>query len=143
MRPLDQQTLLVTGATDGLGRALAQDLAARGATVLLHGRSADRLARATQEIRQATLNALHPASLMPTKMVRESFGYTMSTIADGLEATRRLVIAPELDGVSGRYFDRLEEGRAEPQAYDPAARRRLWQLSEELVAAEAAARPER
>ena len=90
-----------------------------------------------------TVNALHPASLMPTKMVRESFGYTMSTIADGLEATRRLVIAPELDGVSGRYFDRLEEGRAEPQAYDPAARRRLWQLSEELVAAEAAARPER
>src|SRR5206468_391074 len=80
-----------------------------------------------------TVNALHPASLMPTKMVRESFGYTMSTIADGLEATRRLVIAPELDGVSGRYFDRLEEGRAEPQAYDPAARRRLGQLSEELV----------
>src|SRR2546425_3362414 len=56
MRPLDQQTILVTGATDGLGRALAQDLAARGATVLLHGRSADRLARATQEIRQATHN---------------------------------------------------------------------------------------
>src|SRR5438046_9961505 len=56
MRPLDQQTILVTGATDGLGRALAQDLAARGATVLLHGRSPDRLARATQEIRQATRN---------------------------------------------------------------------------------------
>src|SRR2546425_10526564 len=56
MHPLDQQTILVTGATDGLGRALAQDLAARGATVLLHGRSADRLARATQEIRQATHN---------------------------------------------------------------------------------------
>src|SRR5207247_1602921 len=29
MRPLDQQTILVTGATDGLGRALPQDLAAR------------------------------------------------------------------------------------------------------------------
>src|SRR2546428_11806100 len=56
MRPLDQQTILVTGATDGLGRARAQDLAARGATVLLHGRSADRLARAAQEIRQATHN---------------------------------------------------------------------------------------
>src|SRR2546428_4387328 len=56
MRPLDQQTILLTGATDGLGRALAQDLAARGATVLLHGRSADRLARAAQEIRQATHN---------------------------------------------------------------------------------------
>src|SRR2546428_352188 len=56
MRPLDQQTILLTGATDGLGRARAQDLAARGATVLLHGRSADRLARAAQEIRQATHN---------------------------------------------------------------------------------------
>src|SRR3989449_2377297 len=56
MRPLEQQTILVTGATDGLGGALAQDRAARGATVLLPGRSADRLARATQEIRQATHN---------------------------------------------------------------------------------------
>src|SRR5439155_103013 len=54
MRLLDQQTILVTGATDGLGRALAQDLAARGATVLLHGRSPDRLARPTPESRHAT-----------------------------------------------------------------------------------------
>src|SRR5207247_9953389 len=73
MRPLDQQTILVTGATDGLGRALAQDLAARGATVLLHGRSADRLARATQEIRQATHNdrlRVYRADFAPLEAVR-------------------------------------------------------------------------
>ena len=43
MRPLDQQTILVTGATDGLGRALAAELARAGATVLTHGRSEERL----------------------------------------------------------------------------------------------------
>jgi NAD(P)-dependent dehydrogenase (short-subunit alcohol dehydrogenase family) len=39
MRPIDQTTALVTGATDGLGRGVAENLAARGATVLLHGGS--------------------------------------------------------------------------------------------------------
>ena len=70
---------------------------------------------------------------MNTKMVYESFRYTMSTIEDGVEATLRLAVAPELDGVSGRYFDRLDERRAYPQAYDAEARRRLWRLSEGLV----------
>jgi hypothetical protein len=45
----------------------------------------------------------------------------------------RLINAPELDEVSGRYFNGLEEARAEEQAYDVGARRRLRQLSEPLV----------
>src|SRR3954452_20438554 len=32
-------TILITGATDGLGRHVARDLAAQGWTVLVHGRS--------------------------------------------------------------------------------------------------------
>ena len=270
MRPVDEQTVLVTGATDGLGRALARELAARGATVLVHGRSEERLQETAEEVgseriqpyradfasldevrrlagdverdherldllinnaeigggkdgrreesadgyelrfaanylapflltnlllsllrRSAparvvnvasvgqspidfddvmleheysgmraysqsklaqimftftlaerlaaeeagvTVNALHPASLMNTKMVYESFGYTMSTVEDGVEATLRLAISPDLDGVSGRYFDRLHEARAGEQAYDEDARLRLWRLSEELAA---------
>jgi NAD(P)-dependent dehydrogenase (short-subunit alcohol dehydrogenase family) len=272
VRPIDRQTILVTGATDGLGRALAGDLAGRGATVLLHGRSAERLEETRRELGQATgndrlrtyladlsslrevrrlgsevaggqerldvlvnnagiggagprqasvdghelrfavnylapfllthlllpllgrsaparivnvasvgqapidfddvmlergydpmrayaqsklaqvmftfelaerlraagesgvtVNALHPASLMNTKMVLESYGYTMSTVEDGVQATLRLVVSPELEGVSGRYYDRLREARADAQAYDPEARRRLWRLSERLA----------
>jgi hypothetical protein len=57
----------------------------------------------------------------------------MSTVEDGVEATLRLVVDPELEGVSGRYFDRLDEDRANPQAYDAAARARLWKLSAALV----------
>jgi NAD(P)-dependent dehydrogenase (short-subunit alcohol dehydrogenase family) len=272
MRPVDEQTILVTGATDGLGRALARELAARGALVLLHGRSTQRLEATRREIAEATgghrlrtyqadlasleqvrrlgrevdgqqerldvlvnnagiggdgprresadgvelrfavnylapflltdlllpllrrsaparivnvasvgqapidfddvmlerrydglrayrqsklaqimftfelaerlraagesgvtVNALHPATLMDTKMALETFGYAMSTVQDGVEATLRLVVAPELDAVSGRYFDRLRESRADPQAYDAEARRRLWRLSAVLT----------
>jgi NAD(P)-dependent dehydrogenase (short-subunit alcohol dehydrogenase family) len=79
-----------------------------------------------------TVNALHPASLMNTKMVYESFGYTTSRVEEGLEATLQLAVSPELDGASGRYFDGLREARAHQQAYDPDARRRLWRMSEEL-----------
>ncbi|MEV0659963.1 SDR family NAD(P)-dependent oxidoreductase [Actinomadura luteofluorescens] len=50
MRPIDQQTILITGATDGLGRALAAGLAAEGATVLVHGRDDRRGAATLQEI---------------------------------------------------------------------------------------------
>jgi NAD(P)-dependent dehydrogenase (short-subunit alcohol dehydrogenase family) len=53
MRPIEQQTILVTGATDGLGRALAADLAGRGATVLVHGRDDRRGKETLEEIRDA------------------------------------------------------------------------------------------
>jgi NAD(P)-dependent dehydrogenase (short-subunit alcohol dehydrogenase family) len=43
--------ILVTGATDGLGRAVAGELAAGGATVLVHGRSAERGEATVAELR--------------------------------------------------------------------------------------------
>jgi NAD(P)-dependent dehydrogenase (short-subunit alcohol dehydrogenase family) len=79
-----------------------------------------------------TVNALHPASLMDTKMVFETFGYTMSSVQEGARATVRLAVSPELEGVTGRYFDGQRVGRANRQAYDAEARKRLWDLSEEL-----------
>jgi NAD(P)-dependent dehydrogenase (short-subunit alcohol dehydrogenase family) len=272
MRPIQEQTILISGATAGLGRALAADLASRGATILIHGRSPSRLEETQNEIRdtagghdrlrtyradfssldevrrlaeevegdherldllvnnagigagprptareesadgyelrfavnylapflltqlllpllrrsaparivnvasvgqaaidfddvmlergydgmrayrqsklaqilftfelaerlrgersEVTVNALHPATLMDTKMVREWFGSATSTVEEGLEATRHLAIDPELDGRSGLYFDRLDEASAHEQAYDVEARRRLWRLSE-------------
>ncbi len=267
MRELEEKTILVTGATDGLGKRVARVLAGRGATVLLHGRSKERLEATLVEVRAETgseklryyladfssleevrglagqiisdavrldvlvnnagiiarerkestdgheltfavnylshflltnlllpllrdsapsrivnvasagqspidfadpmlergydamraysmsklaqimftfelaerlpdtgvsVSALHPASLMDTKMVTETFGYTMSTVEVGAEATVRLATSPELEGVTGRYFDGKREARANRQAYDEAARERLWALSERL-----------
>jgi NAD(P)-dependent dehydrogenase (short-subunit alcohol dehydrogenase family) len=267
MRNLDGATILVTGATDGLGKRVARELAGKGATVLLHGRTSERLEAALEHIRKETgserlgsyladlsslaqvralaerilsdqirldvlinnagvivrerkesedgfeltfavnylahflltsllspllrdsaparivnvasagqspvdfddvmlerrydgmraytqsklaqimftfelarhlsgsgvsVNALHPASLMDTKMVSETFGYTMSTVHEGAVATVHLAASPDVEGVTGRYFDGHYEARANRQAYDPAARKRLWALSEDL-----------
>jgi len=273
MRPIDQQRILITGATDGLGRALALTLASRGATILLHGRSPARLDDTVRDIRggagsdrvrpyladfssldqvgrlaeavgrdwdrldllinnagigfgrpggprevsadgyelrfavnylatfvltmrllpllrrsaparivneasagqeaidfddvmserdydgvrayrrsklaqvmftfelaerlrrdgaAVSVTALHPATFMNTKMVTESARVPVSMIEDGVKATLRLAVDPELEGISGRYFDQLHEARANEQAYDPKARARLWRLSEDL-----------
>ena len=261
-----EATILVTGATDGLGRRVAQELAAMGATVLLHGRSPERLEATLEELRSqmgskkansyladfssldavrnlaerilsgedrldvlvnnagmiarerkesedgyeltfqvnylshflltrlllpllkdsapsrivnvasagqspldfsnlmlergydamkaysqsklaqvmftfglaeqlrgtgVTVNALHPASLMDTKMVQGTFGYIMSTVEEGTEAVVRLAVSPEVDRITGSYFDGKREARANRQAYDPQARDRLWILSEQ------------
>ncbi|MDB5094533.1 MAG: short-chain dehydrogenase/reductase [Candidatus Eremiobacteraeota bacterium] len=83
-------------------------------------------------IANVTVNALHPASLMPTTMVMQG-GYSISTLEEGVEATLRLIDAPDVEGTSGRYYDGLREARAKPQADDAAARRKLWKLSESLV----------
>jgi NAD(P)-dependent dehydrogenase (short-subunit alcohol dehydrogenase family) len=269
----DQRTILVTGATDGLGRALAGRLAAEGATLILHGRDPDKLDRTSADIREAygvprprtvladlaelaqvrrlatdvrettarldvivsnagigggepdgrtrrtsvdghelrfavnylagflltlellpllrrcaparivnvasigqhpidfddlmierdysgtraygqsklaqimsglelatrlpaahvTVNSLHPATYMPTKMVLQEIGYTIDTIDEGVASTHRLVSGADLATTTGGFFDRTRQTTANPQAYDAAARARLWQRSLELV----------
>jgi NAD(P)-dependent dehydrogenase (short-subunit alcohol dehydrogenase family) len=77
-----------------------------------------------------TVNSLHPATFMPTKL---SPAAPISTIAQGVEATMRLVTAPPEETGSGRFFNGLQDARANDQAYDAAARRQLRELSEKLT----------
>lgn len=52
-----EQTILITGATAGLGRRLGARLGAAGARVVVHGRSHERVQQAVDEIRGAGGNA--------------------------------------------------------------------------------------
>ena len=73
MRPIEQQTILITGATDGLGRALAAELAAEGATVLVHGRDDRRGAETLREIGgRASWYRADLASLTETRALAEA-----------------------------------------------------------------------
>jgi NAD(P)-dependent dehydrogenase (short-subunit alcohol dehydrogenase family) len=128
--PLDFDDLMLERGYDGR-RAYGQSKLAQ---IMFTFELAERLDRA-----EVTVNVLHPASLMNTKMVFEAFGSSMTTVEEGAEATERLAVSPELEGVTGRYFDGLREARANAQAYDPDARRRLWERSEQLTSLSPAA----
>lgn len=79
------------------------------------------------------VNALHPSTYMNTTMVRRSGISPMSRVEDGAEAILQLAVSPKLEGRSGLYFNVLNEARANPQAYDAEARRKLRALSLELT----------
>ena len=82
---------------------------------------------------EVTVNSLHPGTFMPTKIVVEEIGYTVDTLETGVNATHRLAVGADVEGVTGRFFDRTREARADDQAYDTTARRELWQRALELV----------
>ena len=54
MNDMIGQTVLVTGSTSGIGRAVAIRLAESGAAVALHGRNADAAQQVAEEIRRST-----------------------------------------------------------------------------------------
>jgi NAD(P)-dependent dehydrogenase (short-subunit alcohol dehydrogenase family) len=53
----------------------------------------------------------------------------------GARTTIYLASSPEVAGVNGKYFDREEAVPSSAASYDSAARRQLWDWSEQLVAA--------
>jgi hypothetical protein len=69
---------------------------------------------------------------MNTNMVIESGTTPISTVEQGAEAILH-VATSDLDGKSGLFFDGKRPARANAQAYDPAARQRLRDLSLQLT----------
>jgi len=82
---------------------------------------------------EITVNSLHPATFMDTPMVTGAGRQPMSSVADGAEAVMQLAVGAALEGRTGLYFNQLNEGRANAQAYDADARQRLFSLSVELT----------
>jgi NAD(P)-dependent dehydrogenase (short-subunit alcohol dehydrogenase family) len=83
-----------------------------------------------------TANCLHPGTYLPTNMVRRAGVRPVTPLAEGVEATLRLISSPEVEGINGHYFDGTSESAPHPQAEEPEARRRLRELSAELTGVE-------
>lgn len=86
------------------------------------------------EPNRITVNSLHPATYMPTKMVLQSIGHSVDTLETGRDATLRLILDPSLDGVTGQFFDRTRAARAHPDAHNPLIQQQIWELSTRLTA---------
>ena len=67
---------------------------------------------------EITVNALHPGTLLDTKMVHEGFGAPQAPVDIGVEAELYLATSADVESVSGQYFDRIRPARANAQAYD-------------------------
>jgi NAD(P)-dependent dehydrogenase (short-subunit alcohol dehydrogenase family) len=122
--PIDFDNVMLTRGYDGT-RAYCQSKLAQ---ILFTVELAERLAGT-----DVTVNCLHPSTYMNTTMVRTAGHTPISKVEDGAAAVLRLATAPELDRVTGRYFNVTTETRANPQAYDADARARLWTLSRQLT----------
>lgn len=70
------------------------------------------------------LNALHRSPIARLVVMTEE---------EGARAPIHLATSPELDGVTGCYFDKLEKSEPSKAARDPEAARRLWEASDRLV----------
>ena len=122
--PLDFDDLMMERHYDGLLAYCRSKLALLMATFDL---------AAEEKADLVTVNAVHPAALMDTDMVRQISMAPQSDVEDGVKAVRRLIDDPELDGVTGRYFHRFTEAEAHSQAYDPQARARLARMTARLA----------
>ena len=79
-----------------------------------------------------TVNCLNPGSRLNTKMVREMFEQSWGNIHSGADVIVHVATSMELEGVTGKYFDQIQEASANEQAYEYQARQKLWQLTELL-----------
>jgi NAD(P)-dependent dehydrogenase (short-subunit alcohol dehydrogenase family) len=83
------------------------------------------------------VNSLHPATFMDTGMVREAGVEPLSTVQEGADATLRLITE---DVGSGHFFNGTREAVANPQAYDPAVRRQLREVTDQILSSRNPAR---
>ncbi|MBI1279027.1 MAG: SDR family NAD(P)-dependent oxidoreductase [Anaerolineaceae bacterium] len=60
-------------------------------------------------------------------------------VEDGAKTSVYLASSPEVEGVTGKYFDKSKPKRSSPASYDEAAQKRLWEISEQLTGIASAA----
>src|SRR5580765_3781592 len=56
MKPVNEQTIFITGATDGIGKLTALQLAKQHAHVLIHGRNGQKVDRVVEALKQESGN---------------------------------------------------------------------------------------
>jgi NAD(P)-dependent dehydrogenase (short-subunit alcohol dehydrogenase family) len=119
-RPIDFDDIMMTGSYNQLNAYSQSKLAQIMFTISL----SEQL-----DPDEVIVNSLHPATFMDTPMVTSTGRQPMSSVDDGADAVMQLAVGAGIARRTGLYFNQLNEGRANAQAYDAEARQRLWDLS--------------
>jgi NAD(P)-dependent dehydrogenase (short-subunit alcohol dehydrogenase family) len=89
-----------------------------------------------------TVNAVHPGAVAThlgqnngrwAQVIIKALGYFFRTPEQGAATSIYVATAPELAGVSGKYFANCREARPSKAAQDDAAAARLWDISAEMT----------
>jgi NAD(P)-dependent dehydrogenase (short-subunit alcohol dehydrogenase family) len=86
------------------------------------------------------VNALHPGAIATNiwratpAFLRGILMLVLPSAEKGARPVVRLAAAPELDGVTGRYFDRFREAAPTSAATNDADAARLWEIAEKATA---------
>jgi NAD(P)-dependent dehydrogenase (short-subunit alcohol dehydrogenase family) len=86
-------------------------------------------------IRTNLARGLNPLAKALFSFVKLFFG----SPEGGARTTIYLAKSPDVQTISGKYFSKQKEARANPESYDEAEAKRLWKLCEDLTSLAAAA----
>jgi NAD(P)-dependent dehydrogenase (short-subunit alcohol dehydrogenase family) len=70
------------------------------------------------------LNTLHRSPIARMIIMSE---------AEGARTSLHVATSPDLERVTGRYFDKVREAKASKASADEEAARRLWEVSQQLI----------
>ena len=80
-----------------------------------------------------TSNCFHPG-VIRTKLLRQGFGdYPGDTPEKGARISIYLASSPEMEGVSGKYFENQRPARSSDISYNRMIQKRLWKISVKLA----------
>jgi NAD(P)-dependent dehydrogenase (short-subunit alcohol dehydrogenase family) len=89
-----------------------------------------------------TANVLHPG-FVNTGFGKNNRGWMQivmglatlfaKKVEDGAKTSVYLASSPEVEGVTGKYFENSKPKQSSPVSYDEAAQKRLWEISEQLT----------
>lgn len=128
-----QKTILLTGATDGIGLETAKMLVSMNHNLLLHGRNRSKLEKVAKELSDLSGEGRLESYVADLSIMAEVEG---SDLRIGAEIVCRASLSDEFGAASGQYFDN-DIGRfaqPHPDALDPQKCREVVRLIEAILA---------
>jgi NAD(P)-dependent dehydrogenase (short-subunit alcohol dehydrogenase family) len=85
------------------------------------------------KVTKVTANCLHPG-VIRTKLLRAGWGASFGAdVEKGARTPVYLASSPEIDGVTGKYFENMRPVRSSSISYDKTLQEELWEISEKLI----------